>query len=82
MLSSGELSCAGITTVDQRPLDITRLLNIIKEQPLRLKRLMVDCPRKYDEFHETPLAVSSTSWNHTLSSRLAYRSSKKVLTPV
>jgi hypothetical protein len=57
-----------LPTVGQRPLDIDRLLSIIKEQPLRLKRLTVDYPKKYDEFHETPGSVIEILEPHTLES--------------
>ncbi|KAG0293206.1 hypothetical protein BGZ96_003147 [Linnemannia gamsii] len=57
-----------LPTVGQRPLGIDRMLNIIKELPLRLKRLTVDYPKKYDEFHETPGSFIDILKPHTLES--------------
>ncbi|KAF9150544.1 hypothetical protein BG015_007657 [Linnemannia schmuckeri] len=57
-----------LPTVGQRPLSLNRMLSIIKDQPLRLKRITVDYPRKYDEFHEAPGSVIDILDQHTLES--------------
>ncbi|KAF9143977.1 hypothetical protein BGX30_014172 [Mortierella sp. GBA39] len=55
-----------LPTVGHRPFSIGKLLCIIKDQRLRLKRITVDYPRKHDEFHETPGNVIGILDQHTL----------------
>ncbi|KAF8940427.1 hypothetical protein BGZ47_007753 [Haplosporangium gracile] len=68
---SSSFSVAVTETVEveiPRPLSLNKMLSIIKDQPLRLKRVTVDYPRKYDEFHETPGSVIDILDQHTLES--------------
>ncbi|KAF9541940.1 hypothetical protein EC957_002570 [Mortierella hygrophila] len=55
-----------LPTVGHRPFSLGKLLCIIKDQRLRLKRITVDYPRKHDEFHETPGNVIDILDQHTL----------------
>ncbi|KAK5808492.1 hypothetical protein F5H01DRAFT_352200 [Linnemannia elongata] len=55
-----------LPTVGQRPFNLNKLLCIIKDQRLRLKRITVDYPRKHDELHDIPGSVIDILDEHTL----------------
>lgn len=55
-----------LPTIGQRPFNLNKLLNTIKDQCMQLKRITVDYPTKHDPFHETPGSVIDILNQHTL----------------
>lgn len=55
-----------LPTVGLRPFSLNKMLCIIKDQRLPLKRITVAYPRKHDKLHETPGSVIDILHEHTL----------------